>query len=325
MSAKGYLRLIRPQQWYKNLLVFLAIIFVEIPKEWPWETLPAIFRLSNYPPLIMGFLVLCAVSSSTYIINDIMDIEEDAAHPEKKNRPLPSGEVSKSTSYVLAIALLASGLVLAYYLSRMFFLCTLLYLFNSQAYNRFLSNYAVIDVAAIALGFVIRAVSGTFLIGVKFTSWLVIGVFFFALVLGFGKRKNELQLLGDDAPKHKSVFTQYTDTMLDHGISISATWVVLFYALYTYENYRSVMVTQPVMITVPVAASIILRYIYLLQIGSPVGRKPHLAIKDKGILVGAIIFGLVLLLTLFFWQPILSFFNDLFPAPPDVPDVTDIP
>ncbi len=325
MSAKDYLRLMRPQQWYKNLLVFLAIIFVELPQEWPWETIPAVFRLSNYPPLIMGFLVLCAVSSSGYIINDIMDIEEDAAHPEKKKRPLPSGAVSKSASYALAMVLLGSGLVLSYYLSRMFFLCILLYLFNSQAYNKCLKNYAVVDVVTIAVGFIIRAVSGTFLMGVRFTSWLVIGVFFFALVLGFGKRKNELQLLGDDAPEHKPVFTQYTDTMLNHAISISATWVVLFYALYTYENYRDVMVEQPVMITVPIAASIILRYIYLLHIGSPVGRKPHLAARDKGILVGAIIFGVVLVLTLFFWQPILSFFTDLLPIPPDVTDVTDLP
>jgi 4-hydroxybenzoate polyprenyltransferase len=303
----------RPHQWYKNLLVFLAIIFVEIPTTWPWDTLPAVLNLSNYPPLILGFIALSLVSSAGYIINDIKDLEQDAAHPEKKLRPLPAGKVSRQSSLVLAVTLMISGLVLSYVLNGVFFLLVVFYIINSQLYNYFLRLWAVVDVVAISVGFIIRAIAGTFLIGVPFTSWLIVGVFFVSLVLGFGKRKNELQYLRDDAPTHKPVFTQYTETVLDQGIMMSATWVILFYTLYCYNNFGDVMVTQPVMLTVPIAAGIALRYVYLIQIGSPVGRKPHLAIKDKGILVGVILFGIVLAVTLFFWVPIFEFFLELFP------------
>jgi 4-hydroxybenzoate polyprenyltransferase len=320
MSAKDYLKLMRPHQWYKNLLIFLAIIFVELPTEWPWERLPAILNIYNYPPLIIGFAVFCAVSSAGYIINDIADIEEDAAHPEKMNRPLPSGSVSKSSARMLAGILLVGGLFVAYTINGLFFLLVIFYLINAQLYNYFLRNRAIIDVVDIAVGFIIRAIAGTVVIAVEFTSWLVVGVFFLALILGFGKRKNELQLLGEDAAKHKQVFTQYTDSMLDHAITMSATWFVLFYALYTYENFRENMVYQPVMMTVPIVAGLVLRYVYLIQIGSPVGRKPHLAFKDKGILLGGLLFLAVLMVSLFFWRGIFSFllelFPPLFPLPP---------
>ncbi|MCF2137657.1 MAG: UbiA prenyltransferase family protein [Candidatus Thorarchaeota archaeon] len=313
MTFRDYVNLMRPWQWYKNLLVFLAIIFVGIPKQWPWETLPAIFRWNYYPPLIIGFLVFCAVSSAGYILNDIADLEKDAAHPEKKNRPLPSGSASVHFARLLAGVLLIVGLVVGYILDPVFFILVILYIINSQLYNRYLRNWAIVDVITIAVGFIIRAIAGTFLIDVPFTSWLVIGVFFFALVLGFGKRKNELQLLGGDAELHKPVFRQYTEAMLDQGIVMSATWVVFFYTIYCYENFKDVMQAQPILLTVPIAAGLILRYVYLIQSGSPVGRKPHKAFKDKGIFLGAMLFGLVLLWTLFFWQPVFQFFYELFP------------
>ncbi|TFG11716.1 hypothetical protein EU537_11520 [Candidatus Thorarchaeota archaeon] len=313
MAAIDYIKLMRVHQWYKNLLVFLAIIFVELPSEWPWETLPAVLNLANYPPLILGFLALCAMSSAGYIVNDFKDMEQDAQHPEKKERPLPSGSVSKTTALSLAAVLAIGSLTLSYILNGMFFLIVILYVFNSQAYNYFLRKWAVVDVTTIAVGFILRAVAGTFLIGVEFTSWLIIGVFFVALVLGFGKRKNELQLLGEDAADHKYVFTQYNEKILDQAIVMSSTWVVLFYALYCYRNFLDVMDTQPIMLTIPIVAGIVLRYVYLIQTGSPVGRKPHLAIKDKGILVGGVLFAVALAITLFFWTPIMLFIQGLFP------------
>ncbi|MFW9847082.1 MAG: UbiA prenyltransferase family protein [Candidatus Thorarchaeota archaeon] len=331
MALKHYIKLMRPWQWYKNLLVFIGIIFVEIPQQWPWEKLPALFDWTNYPLLILGFVALCFVSSAGYIINDISDIEQDAAHPEKMNRPLPSGGASRPAALGLAAILMAVGLWLSYFgvgilgafygvssIGGLFLLMVILYFINAQLYNYYLRKWAVVDVVIIAVGFVIRAIAGTFLIGVAFTSWLVVGIFFFALILGFGKRKNELQLLGEDAALHKPVFKQYTDAMLDQGITMSATWFVLFYALYTYRAFPD-PVAQPVMMTVPILAGLILRYVYLIQAGSPVGRKPHLAFKDLGILVGGLIFIGALLFTMFFWQPVFEFILVLFPPPEAIP------
>ncbi len=317
MAVKDYIRLMRPHQWYKNVLIYIPVVFGKLDNFEVWLN----FVLSSLPVLTLGFAILCAVSSAGYIFNDIADEEKDAAHPEKKERPLPSGRATRRNARLLAAILLIGGLTVAYLQNTAFLLMVIFYIINSQLYNWGLRNYAIIDVCVIAVGFVIRAISGTFLIGVPFTSWLVIGVFFVALVLGFGKRKNELQLLGNEAALHKPVFKQYNKEMLDHGISISATWVVMFYALYCYENYRDTLLTQPVMMTVPIVAGIVLRYVYLVFSGSPVGRKPHLALKDKGIIIGAILFGITLLLTLFFYSEVYNFFLGLFPIlfPPIIP------
>ncbi|MGY5858380.1 MAG: UbiA prenyltransferase family protein [Candidatus Thorarchaeota archaeon] len=315
MAGKDYLKLMRPSQWYKNALVFLAVVFYAVPEEYPWEGIPPILDFANlytiHIPLILGFLAFCAVSSATYIINDIQDLEADAVHPEKRNRPLPSGAASRGTSLILSIVLLIGGLALALFLNWMFLIAVILYIVNSQLYNAYLRKWAIVDVSVIGIGFVIRAISGALLLGIPFTSWLVIGVFFFALVLGFGKRKNELQYLGEDAPEHKPVFTQYTDTILDHGISMSATWFVFFYTMYCYNVFGENMANQPVMLTVPILAALILRYVYLIHIGSPVGRKPHLALKDMGILLGVIIFLVTLAWTLFFWVGIQTWLESL--------------
>jgi len=208
--------------------------------------------------------------------------------------------------------LLATGLTSALSLNWLFFLIVILYIVNSQLYNAYLRKWAIVDVATIGIGFILRAISGAILLNAPFTSWLVIGVFFFALVLGFGKRKNELQYLGDDAASHKPVFKQYTDTILDHGISMSATWFVFFYTMYCYNVFGDNFDSQPVLLTVPIMAGLILRYVYLIHIGSPVGRKPHLAFKDKGILIGGILFVITLAWTLFFWNIILDFIGNLF-------------
>ncbi|TFG33765.1 hypothetical protein EU527_06760 [Candidatus Thorarchaeota archaeon] len=311
MPIRDYLKLMRPSQWYKNLLVFLAIVFYQVPDVWPWPVLPPALDWTKYIPLIWGFVAFCAVSSATYIINDIQDLEADAVHPEKQHRPLPSGAVSRESSLVLAIVLLIAGILLSLILYWMFFLTVILYIVNSQLYNAYLRKWAIVDVATIGIGFVIRAIAGALLLRAPFTSWLVIGVFFFALVLGFGKRKNELQYLKEDAADHKPVFKYYTDTILDHSISMSATWFVFFYTMYCYNVFGERMAQQPVMLTVPFLAGLILRYVYLIHIGSPVGRKPHLAFKDKGILIGGVLFLIILAWTLFFWGMVFEFVESI--------------
>ncbi len=319
MGFKAYIKLMRPYQWYKNLLVFLPILFVNFR-----DPLPAVFDLANYPPLILGFIAFCAVSSAGYIFNDVKDVEEDAAHPEKRNRPLPSGDASRHSALLMGTGLMIGGIALSL-INSIFFLLVILYIINSQTYNYFLRNYAVVDVVTIGIGFIIRAISGTFLIGVEFTSWLILGVFFVALVLGFSKRKNELLLLGDEAAQHKKVFTQYNMEFLNHAVASSATWLVIFYTLYVYQNFGDYFETQPVILTVPIVAGLVLRYIFLVFIGHPVGRKPHLAIKDKGMFVGFLIFGAVLAITILrigdetIWTILFNFLQSIVPPPPIMP------
>jgi 4-hydroxybenzoate polyprenyltransferase len=323
LALRHYIKLMRPHQWYKNFLVYLAILFVDVHVDISvGGPLPAVLNIANYIPLTLGFFAFCAVSSAGYIFNDIRDVEEDAVHPEKKNRPLPSGEAERGTAVLLAFALMVSGLALSFFLNGLFFLMVILYIINSETYNYFLRRYAVIDVISIGIGFIIRAVSGTFLVGVPFTSWLILGVFFMALVLGFGKRKNELMLLGEDAGTHKVVFNQYNMTFLDQAVNMSATWLVIFYTLYVYQNFSPYFDTQPVLLTIPIVAGLTLRYVFLIHIGHPAARKPHLALTDRGMLAGIILFGVVLAITVLrygnesLWTMLFNFFRNLFPNYP---------
>jgi decaprenyl-phosphate phosphoribosyltransferase len=110
MGFYEYLRLMRPHQWYKNLLVFLPVVFGKLDTFEDWFN----FVIGSMPVLLLGFTVLCAVSSAGYIFNDIVDEEKDAAHPEKRDRPLPSGQASRSTALILATILMISGLIIAW-------------------------------------------------------------------------------------------------------------------------------------------------------------------------------------------------------------------
>ena len=129
-------------------------------------------------------------------------------------------------------------------------------------------------------------------------------------------------LMGEEAAQHKKVFQQYNMTFLDQAVNMSATWLVFFYTLYVYQNFGDILEAQPVIFTIPIVAGVTLRYVFLIYIGHPVARKPHLAVKDKGMVMGIILFGLVLAITVLrigdetIWTIIFHFFQDLIPPAP---------
>ncbi len=289
-SARDYIYLMRPWQWYKNLLVFIGMVF----------SMHA-FEFIYYPPLIVGFLSFSLLSSTSYILNDIEDIEDDKVHPEKRKRPLPSGKISIRSAKIFAVFTFIAGMFLGYVLSLAFFLILILYFITSQIYNHYLENVAIIDVVTIGIGFVWRAIGGCVLASIPFTSWLVIGVFFVALLLGFSKRKNEMLLLKDEAAAHKKVMRKYNHNILDHAISMSGAMIILYYTLYCES------VQQRLIITIPIVASLVLRYMYLVFIGHPAGRKPHKALTDKTMLYGGIIFIISVTMLFYFWAEIMGF------------------
>ena len=289
-TARDYLVLMRPWQWYKNFLVFIGMLF----------SLHA-FDLYYYPPLIIGFFSFSLLSSTSYILNDIEDIEDDRVHPEKKKRPLPSGRISIKSAKIFSVVTFITGMFLGYILSLAFFLILILYFITTQIYNHYLEKVAIIDVVTIGVGFVWRAIGGCVLAAIPFTSWLVIGVFFVALLLGFSKRKNEMLLLKDAASAHKKVMKKYNHEILDHAISMSGAMIILYYTLYCES------VQQRLIITIPIVAALVLRYMFLVFTGHEAGRKPHKALKDKTMLYGGIIFIISVTVLFYFWAEIMAF------------------
>lgn len=269
-----YVRLLRVTQWYKNLVIFLAIFFTD-----------NIFHLDLLFETFLGFVSLCLVSSSYYIINDIRDAENDRQHPEKKFRPIASGEISVGSAVVISAGLLASSLSFAVYLGFPFLLFPLLLFASTQAYSFGLKQIALVDIHVIALNFLIRAVSGAVLIGVESSPWLISTVFFLALLLAISKRRVELSLLGGDAVRHKKVYEVYTEKMLDYYLLLVAAILLLNYSLYTFMVHQG----GAMMITIPFATFIVFRYMHLSESNHVAARKTQLLFTDKQILTAFIL------------------------------------
>jgi len=269
-----YLRLLRIQQWYKNLVIFLAVFFTN--------------NLSNTGLLIrtiFGFIALCLVSSSYYILNDIWDVEEDKRHPEKKNRPIASGEIEKGTALFISALLLILSLLISYNLSLKFAVFPIVLFLLSIAYNVRLKDVAIIDVHMIALNFLLKAISGAVLIEVPASSWLVITIFFMALLLGVSKRLADMQLLGEDVIKHKKVYRIYNRKLLEMLIVVISAILLFAYGLYSFIVHGSLYAVT----TLPFASFMTFRYLYFVSINHEAARKTQLIFKDKQMLIAFIL------------------------------------
>lgn len=302
----AYVRLMRPHQYYKNVLIFIGIVFGE-----------KLDQIDLYVPVIIGFCLLCCISSTSYIINDIRDLENDRIHPEKASRPLPSGLISSTAAFVFACLLFIVGIggalaIDTYFLERdvpLFTLSLLAIFVTSQIYNLVLKDVIFADVSAIALNYVFRAVSGCYLVEVAVSPWLIIIGYLFALFLALCKRKGDLLYLGvEKAAEHKRVFQAYSADLLDQATSIVASSLIFSYAIYTFidvdiENKTlDVSSRAGIMIaTIPLVAFAVLRYLYLLNSESKIARKTEMIFFDRQLLLAGII--VVLLLIVATYQP----------------------
>ena len=192
------IKLLRPQQWYKNVVIFAAMFFSA-----------NLLNIGQLKLTILGFISLCLISSTNYIINDIIDCKEDKKHPEKKKRPIASGAIKKWQAIIIAIITFSFAMYNAFYLTEGFFYIIIALFVMTQLYSLFLRNEPFLDIILIGINFVLRAISGTFLINTEISPWLIICAFFLALFLGFGKRIADLKILGEKAKEHKKVFLYY--------------------------------------------------------------------------------------------------------------------
>ena len=201
---KATFQALRVYQWSKNLLVLAALIFAQ-----------QLFEPGQVMRAVVAFMSFCLASSATYVFNDIMDIEKDRAHPKKRLRPLPSGAMSMGMAWALVVVLLGGSVALALSVRIEFLYAVLFYLALTVSYSIVLKHLVLIDVMAIALGFVARAMAGAIALDVTFSNWLVVCTLFLAMFLGLSKRRQELILLEDGAHTHRQVLHHYTTQYLD--------------------------------------------------------------------------------------------------------------
>lgn len=280
-------KLLRPQQWYKNLLVFLAALFSHNALELPL-----------YPRLIGGFFLLSLVSGSSYILNDIRDVASDRVHPRKAQRPLASGKVSVRTALTLLGIVLVPSLLLSYWLDVLFALfCVALFVTN-VSYTFWLKQIVFADVLSIAAGFVIRGIAGAVLIPVTPSSWFAYGIFFAALLLALGKRSGELRNLGN-AELHRPVLSSYSQELIFFSMTSASTLVIVFYVLYVTLGPPRAGSLLP---TVPLVVFMVFRYLYLTFTGDGSHERAESLFHDRQMMLAgsALLF---LIIVLFYFLP----------------------
>ncbi|RLE38274.1 decaprenyl-phosphate phosphoribosyltransferase [Candidatus Woesearchaeota archaeon] len=235
---KDLFKLLRPQQYYKNLLIFVAIIFAG-----------KFLNLKLLLTAILGFIILCLISSANYIINDIIDRKSDSFHPEKRNRPIAAGRIPFSLALIFSIFLILISLIGSFLLSPNFFLMVLSFFLLNLLYSVALKKEPFLDIIAIGISFILRAVGGALLVNVMITPWLIICVFFLSLFLATGKRYVEKIKLGEQAAKHKVVLKYYSLETLKSSLIAFLSILIVSYTLYSFlGSHRYIIITLPVVI-----------------------------------------------------------------------------
>lgn len=279
-TLRALLRSMRPKQWPKNLLLFAGFLFT-LNVQW------APFTESMWAYLgraSAAFGLFCLLSSGVYILNDIRDIDKDRRHPQKRHRPLASGALSPRLAATAAVCMLLFTLAGAYTLRPLFFLLCLVYLLMQVAYTLSFKHMVILDVFTIAIGFVLRAVSGAVAIHVAISPWLYIVTLLGALFLGLAKRRHELILLSDDAAHHRKILQEYSPAMLDQMISIVTAATIMAYSLYTFTS-PSLPKNHGMMLTIPLVIYGIFRYLYLIHKKDAGGSPEEVLLRDRPVLI----------------------------------------
>ncbi|MDY0020477.1 MAG: decaprenyl-phosphate phosphoribosyltransferase [Anaerolineae bacterium] len=253
-SVLALLKTMRPKQWTKNGFLFAALLFDV-----------KLFRPNYVVQTLAGFILFCLVSGVVYTMNDLVDIEKDREHPTNRSRPLPSGQLPAKFALTAAIVIAAASMIGAFLLSPGFALILGGYLVLQIAYSFYLKNIVLLDVMAIAAGFVLRVAAGALLVNAeRFSPWLYLCMTLLALFLGLGKRRGELVLLGENAQNHRESLQYYTLPLMDQLIGVVTSATISGYALYTFSA-PNLPTNHTMMLTIPFVIYGIFRYLYLVH------------------------------------------------------------
>lgn len=238
--------------------------------------------------VFIAFFCFAFTASTVYIVNDIMDVEKDRLHPEKSKRPIASGALSIRIAVLSGIFLLIFSLSTAYYITPVFSGMLLLYLIINLFYSVWLKHVVIIDVMIIALGFVLRGLSGAVVVGVGISSWFILCTMLLALFLALSKRRHECKLLNGDKEKQRKVLEHYSINFLDQLISIVTSATIMTYSLYTANSGPN----AHMMWTIPFVIYGIFRYLYLIHMKQGGGSPEKSLLDDKHMLLTVILFTL---------------------------------
>jgi 4-hydroxybenzoate polyprenyltransferase len=266
---------LRPGQWTKNLFVFAALVFSQ--------------RLSDTDAVVkavVAFFVFCGLSATIYLINDVLDREQDRRHPLKAHRPIASGAISPALALTTAAVLGIAAMTVASALGAQFFQFAAAYIVLLSAYSAFLKHLVILDALTIAAGFTIRAAAGAAAIAVPISHWLLVCTTLLALFIALSKRRHELTLLTETAIDHRPILGEYTPYLLDQMISVVTASTLIAYAFYTISPETTAKFgTDLLTMTIPFPLYGIFRYLFLVHRRDKGGSPAELVVNDRPLLV----------------------------------------
>jgi 4-hydroxybenzoate polyprenyltransferase len=287
-SPKTLLVALRPRQWTKNGLLFIALAFTLNLQD------PSLLVRT-----IAAFVCFCALSSAGYLLNDVLDAEADRLHPTKRLRPIAAGKVPISLALALGIVLALVGLAGSFLIGMLFGVLALAYVLLTALYSTSLKHIVLLDIFGLAGGFVLRAAAGAVAIDVPISPWLYIATLLGALLIALGKRRTELETLGVEAAVgHRRNLQSYSIEFIDQLILVISSAALMTYALYTFSA-ENLPKNHSMMLTIPVVLYGLFRYLFLVREGD-VGATPEdLLFRDRPLLVAIIVWGLMAVVLLY--------------------------
>lgn len=300
-KIKALISSLRPNQWVKNLSIFSAIIFTG-----------ELLNIPVFARSCWGFVVFCLLSSASYFFNDIVDAPLDRLHPQKKERPIASGLLSKSLAFEIFFLLSFLGLILAFMLSFGFFLMSLAFFILHLFYSLYFKKYALLDILSIGLSFLIRVVAGEALTGYHVPIWLLLTTLFLALFIAAAKRHAEFLRSGKET---RPALGRYREKLLDFYASTFATATFLAYALFTFLeeppqfrptlsqflllNFPHVLGRKWMMLTIPFVLAGVMRYGQLIYERDEGEAPEKIITQDKPLLAVVLGWGLMVVLIIY--------------------------
>ena len=282
-----YLKALRVNQWMKNFIVFTAIIFSG-----------TLFESRLFFQTLFAFFIFCLLSSTSYLLNDIIDYPYDIKHPVKKLRPIASGKISIPHATFLVFILTIFSLLISLFISIPFFFLSLLFILLHFFYSLYLKKFPTVDIFSISFSFMLRAIAGEVVTGYHIPIWLLLTIFFISLFMATIKRHAELVTHGKET--RESLY-RYKEHFLDFLTNTFATATIIAYATYTYveripqvktifSSLTSSVVPSPevrkwMMITVPLVVYGVARYAQLLYERDEGERPEKIITQDKPLIV----------------------------------------
>ena len=289
------LRALRPSQWIKNLIVLAAYFFAR----WDPSQQAHVAGRAAILRVVAAAGLFCVISSAIYLINDVRDVAADRAHPVKKRRPIAAGTLGIGTAWGAAFGLLLAGLTGSFLLSPHFSLLACGYVALQLAYTFGLKRVALLDVFMIAIGFVLRAIAGALVIGVRISPWLLLCTFLLALFLGLCKRRHEKRLLADSDAQHREALAGYDERLLDILIGISGATTVVSYAIYTLiKETTERFGTSGLGLTIPFVVFGVFRYLDLVYRSEQGGQPEKVLLTDRVLMITVLLYALAALAVL---------------------------